>query len=194
MKIKKVSSTGTIPVWQTGKSPITAQGGFTLDRTGLTVGDVIPAGSPMNYDESTRKAKLVKTAKLQASATNSATAYKVFKGHLIKVGDYIASAVGGAAYAVTAIDSSNSDYDELTVGTTLGVVLAAGAPIFVSTATGATAAANSANGLLYEDEVVEENCTVSVVVAGMVYARRIPSIPSTILSTLPKTIIFSQSF
>lgn len=51
----KITSTGGIPVWQ--KVDETAQGGFTLDTTGLTAGDKINAGTPFTYNEATRKAK-----------------------------------------------------------------------------------------------------------------------------------------
>lgn len=45
----------TIPIFQ--KVLEMARGGFTLDATGLTVGEIIPAGTPMVFDEATRKAK-----------------------------------------------------------------------------------------------------------------------------------------
>lgn len=45
----------TIPIFQ--KILETARGGFTLDATGLTAGEYIPAGTPMVFDEETRKAK-----------------------------------------------------------------------------------------------------------------------------------------
>lgn len=52
--VKEVASVGT-SVWQTVYE--TAQGGFTLDITGLTVGNTIKAGIPFTFDEETRKAK-----------------------------------------------------------------------------------------------------------------------------------------
>lgn len=45
----------TIPIFQ--KVLETARGGFTLDATGLTANEIIPAGTPMTFDEETRKAK-----------------------------------------------------------------------------------------------------------------------------------------
>ena len=45
----------TIPIFQ--KILETARGGFSLDITGLTAGEKIPAGTPMTFDEDTRKAK-----------------------------------------------------------------------------------------------------------------------------------------
>lgn len=45
-----------VEIWQTVLE--TAQGGFSLDPTGLTLGDTIPAGTPIVFDEATRKAKI----------------------------------------------------------------------------------------------------------------------------------------
>jgi hypothetical protein len=55
----------------------------------------------LGFDESTRVAKVVKLAKVYENATNTATDIKVYKGHMFKVGDYLASVVGGKAYAIT---------------------------------------------------------------------------------------------
>lgn len=185
-------STGGIPVFQ--KVFEVAQGGLTLDTTGLTAASTIPAGSAMGYNEATRKASLVKTAKVTAIAGGSATDYQVAKGHLFAVGEYIALVVGGKAYAITVIDTSNADYDVLTVGTTL-TAAAVGDILFKSSATGATAAvyAVSARGLLYEDCIVSANQSLSVVLRGTVYQNRVPSVTTAIKALLPN-IIFSQSY
>lgn len=66
---------------------------------------------------------VVKYAKVQANATDSATKIKVYKGHDFKVGDVVCASENGAAYAITAIETSNASYDEITIGTTLGVAL-----------------------------------------------------------------------
>jgi hypothetical protein len=188
----KKESTGGIPVFQSVIE--TAQGGFSLDMTGLAAGVIIPAGSVVSANESTRKAKIVKTATMQDVAANNATTYKVNKNHIIAVGDYIARSVGGTAYAVTDVDTSNADYDVLTVGTTLGVALVAGDAIFVSTATGATAAAHPAvSGLLYEDEEAQTDNPLSAVIRGTVYERRVPGAIATMKASLP-TLVFSKSF
>jgi hypothetical protein len=173
-----------------------AQGGFTLSTTGLTSGYMIPEGAPFGYNEATRVATLLKTAQMYASATNVATTYNVLKGHAFAVGDYLASVVGGKAYAITAIDTSNAAYDILTVGTTLAVTLSAGDILFKSSATGASAAALdvTVRGLLYSPKVVGSDDSVSVVVRGTIYERRYtPGFPSAVKSALP-SIIFSQSY
>ena len=188
----KTATTGGIPVFQ--KVIETAQGGFSLDMTNLTEGETIPAGSLVVFNEATRKAVIVKTATMQDAATDSAVDYKVKKGHNIAVGDYLARSEGGAAYAVTAIDTSNDDYDEITVGTTLGVALSAGDALFISSATGASAAAvATAQGLLYEETVAQTDAPLSVVIRGTVYARRIPGVIATQKAEMPN-IIFSESY
>jgi hypothetical protein len=173
-----------------------AQGGFTLSTTGLTSGYTIPEGAPFGYNEATRVATLLKTAQMYSSATNTDTTYQVKKGHAFAVGDYLAQVVGGKAYAITAIDTSNANYDVLTVGTTLAVTLSAGDVLFKSSATGASAAVLdvTVKGLLFSSKVVGSDDSVSIVVRGTVYARRYtPGYPSAVQTAL-SNIIFSQSY
>lgn len=190
-------ASGSIPIWQGLTKDIQlSQGGYLLTNPGLPVGFVIPAGTPLVFNESTRAATMVSGGVLQANASSSATTYQVLKGHTFVIGQYLSAVTGGTAYAITAIDTSNAAYDVLTVGTTLGVGYSAGQNLFASTATGSTASALPAvNGLLYDDSVVEVNTFVSAVIRGTVYARRIPYAYNTYLAALAgmDDIIFSQS-
>lgn len=189
---KEVGASG-IPVWQgTDKDIQLVQGGFVLASTGLAATTIIPAGTPVVYNESTRSAAIMGTAVAQDNAGASDTDYRVLKGHTLKVGDYLASgAAGGKAYAITAIDDSNAAYDKLTVGTTIGAVTA-GDLLYASTATGATASAYPAiNGLLYADTLDATGESISVVIRGTVYARRVPY--NTSIAALLDDIIYSQS-
>jgi len=168
----------------------TAQGGFTLDETVLAAGTTIPAGTVIGFDEATRKAKAGKLGVLQANATDSATAYRVTKGHNLAVGQSI-NLTGGTARAITAIDDSDPDYDELTVGTTIGVAGTAGDAVFV-----VDDGYSKAKGLLMNEVVVPASGlveTVSVVIRGTVYERRIGPVPASVKALMPN-IIFSQSF
>lgn len=61
-------------------------------------------------------------AEVVAEVGASDTAIKVKKLHNFKVGDFVMTAEGGLAYAITAIDESNKDYDTITVGTTLKAI------------------------------------------------------------------------
>lgn len=202
MAIGYIRSVGTnsIPIWQgLDKDIQLAQGGFAVVATGLANDSIIPAGTAFVFDESARTATMYGGAVLQANATNTATTYQVNKGHTLIIGNYLAATSGAAAYAITAIDTSNAAYDVITVGTTLGVAFTAGQTFFVSTATGSTAAAYAAiNGLSYDDIIVNNTpivTSVSIVIRGTVYARRIPYTYSTGLAALTglKNIIFSQS-
>lgn len=190
----KTTVNSGVPVFQTRLE--SAYGGFVLDHSTLTVGDTVKAGQPLGYDESTRLAKVVKLFKVYENASNSATSIKVYKNHHGKVGDYVAASVGGAAYAITAIDTSAAAYDTLTVGTTLGVALTADTSVlFQSSATGASAGAYSvtAKGLLYEDTDVSAGASCSVVIRGTVYERRAPAATAVVKSAMPH-IIYSQSY
>lgn len=166
----------------------TAQGGFVLDETVFPAGTILKAGTVVGYDESTRKAKVLKGGVLQASATNVDTTYKVLKGSNILVGMSL-NLPGGTARAITAIDNSNASYDLLTVATTIGVAAAAGIMIAV-TDIGST----SPDGLLlFDTEVDTANTEVAVVLRGVVYHRRIPPIPASIAALLPN-VILSESY
>ena len=188
MNIKKETIKSGIVIFQDDVK--VAQGGFLLDDVAFTTeGLVIPAGTPIGFDESTRIAKVCKIGVAQANATNTATTYKVLKGSLLKVGMSINSGAG-TARSITEIDTTNADYDLLTVGSTIGVAVTAGDAIFVS-----DAGYTGVKGLLYEDATINSNgvVDVAVVLHGAVYARRIPPVPATIQAKLP-LIIFSQSF
>lgn len=190
MQIKKEYIPSGVPIWQSKNTQV-AQGGFTLnDAAFATEGLVIPAGIPIGFDESTRIATIGKFAVAQASATNSAVEYKVLKGHKLAVGMSIVSGAAGTARAITVIDTTNADYDLITVGTTLGVVIAVGDSIYV-----ADAGYTKLKGLLYEDAIIDSNgvADISVVLRGTVYARRIVPVPATVQAKLP-LIIFSQSY
>lgn len=187
---------GDIEVWQNVFE--TASGGFTLDTTGLTTlasGSVLKAGLPFGFDESTRKARCIKIAVLYANAANNATTYQVLKGHNAIAGEYFGYTVGGAAYAISSIDTSNPAYDVFTLPTTLGVAITAGNSLFQSSATGGSAAALivTPKGALKEDTDPSANETLSVVIRGTLYHRRVPTWNAAIKTALPN-IILSESY
>ena len=68
------------------------------------------------------------SAVLQADATATDKVYKVKKYSQFQVGQFVTSgdAAGVKAYAITKIDRTNSEYDSITVETSLGVALTAG--------------------------------------------------------------------
>jgi hypothetical protein len=177
ISIKRTDKRSNIPVWQgQGKDIQLAQGGFLLTTTGLVDGSILAAGTPLVIDEAARTAVALHVGVAYATAGGTDTDYQVTKGHTLQVGDYLASgAVGGKAYAITAIDTSNDGYDVITVGTTIGAV-SEGALVYASTATGATASALPAiNARSYDEVRVESGGTISAVIRGTVYARRVPT-------------------
>ncbi len=116
------------------------RGGVSVNVSELGC-DYLPEGTVLSVPDSNGVCHVVKRATLTAAATNSATTYKVAKGHPFKVGDVVMLATNAKAYAITAIDTSNSGYDEITVGTTLGAAAAIGDQLMQATAAGASGSA-----------------------------------------------------
>lgn len=170
---RKIITSSGIPVFVQINECVT--GGFGLDKAGLADGVTVKAGTLMVYDEGTRKAKVVKTAKVYEAATASA-ATKVVKGHLFVVGDKIDNV------AINAINTSNVDYDTFTMASNVTVV--AGDVLASQAVTDLT------TGLLQDEVVVADNESVTIVISGTAFARRIPPMEK---SQLPGTINLSNS-
>ncbi len=179
------SATTGVPVFQLVHE--TASGGFVLDDSTIAAGTELPAGTVIGFDETTRKAKVGKIATLQANATNTATEYRVLKGHKLVVGMSIFLPTG-TARAITSIVTTDPDYDALNVGTTIGVAATAGDAIYVNDI-GATAP----KGLLYAPVTVETNTDLAVAIRATVYENRIQPVANSIKALMPN-IIFSKSF
>lgn len=104
-------------------------GGFNFDIADLpTYGNALPAGTPVYCDDETREIKPIYTFKpYAASAGTEVKVAKGFEGTRAKVGMTIAVAgddlatAASATAEVTAIDSTASDYDVVTVGAALTV-------------------------------------------------------------------------
>ena len=95
---------------------------------------------------------VVKTAQVVAEVAASGKVIKVKKLHNFKVGDIITSALGKAAHAITAINDSGKEYDELTIGTTIGA-LSIG-DVIVEAKAEATGETSSKSELKYEPQSV----------------------------------------
>lgn len=175
-------------------------GGGTLDKTGLPEGGVIQRGALGKFDEASRMFNVLQTLTVVEEAANDAVAIKVKKEvngqpHLAKVGTIVSYVVGGKAYAITNIDRTHADYDTITIGTTLGVVVPVGGVLFESAASGASAGALKVvpNGWLREDVDVDDNEFVSVGRRGTLYERRLPfGVPSAVKTELKGLVEFSQ--
>lgn len=99
------------------------RGGVSVDTAELG-GDFLPEGAVLTKPVN-GITHLVKIAVLTAAATNEATSLQVKKNHNLKKGDVITFKIGGAAYAITAIDTTGKT-DIITLSKTLGVALAIG--------------------------------------------------------------------
>lgn len=95
---------------------------------------------------------VVKTAQVVAEVAESGKAIKVKKLHNFKVGDIITSALGKAAHAITAINDSGKEYDELTIGTAIGAL--ANGDVIVEAKAEATGETSSKSELKYEPQSV----------------------------------------
>lgn len=95
-------------VWDE-KSCVRRQCGYVIDETDLpSEKKWLEKGAPLAIKED-GKVKVCKTAKAYEAAVKSATELKVYKGHLFAVNDKVAGST------ISAIDTSNNDYDKLTI-------------------------------------------------------------------------------
>jgi len=174
-------------------------GGYILgiDDLGEGIGDELPGGALLAPD-SNGVGRLVKTAALHADATDSATTYQVEKGHAFKVGQVVVNtALDGAAVAIDAIDTTNADYDVITVSATIGVALVAGKLLIE-----ASAVATAGNGAFkYKPEGISRtkidltvaNQSTGLMVRGTVNEANLASYVDDSIKALLPHIIFEQS-
>lgn len=163
-------------------------GGRCIDEADF-VQTELKAGTPVGVDAN-GLAHIIKVAVLQATAADNATAYRVLKGHNFLVGDHIMAEEGAKAQTITAIITTETAYDTLTVGTSIGTEVAAGANLY-----GALAASQSTGsaikyaplGLVGEDStlVASANNLISVVVRGSAIEASIPPIGTLVKAKLP---------
>lgn len=187
LDIKKQKVSTGIPIWQS-KTLENASGGFTLEDV-FPAGEVIPAGTPIEADDATRKAKVAKIAIVQAQASATEKNYKVLKGHLLQAGMKIKHG-SATAQTITKVDKSNSDYDILTLSATLGVQIESGQAVLEESTD-----VSKIKGLLYESVTIGKNklADIAVTIRGTVYARRVPPVSVDVKKQIPN-IIFSESF
>lgn len=181
---------GAIPIWLNPEDLQKFTSGFSISNAPLAR-VLIPGGTPVFCDEVTRTTQICYRFEVYEGASDSATEIKIVKDHtkygdLAKVGMNImkmpATLTGtGAAYPITAIDTSNASYDLITLGTTLGVALTAGDVLAEANITHASTAKLKyvANALSYADTLIEDDNLVyslAGVYFGELYNRRIRKI------------------
>ncbi len=102
--------------------------GVTVSAADIA-GKVLAEGTAIGKD-ATGLYHIVKVAALTADATATATTYNVGKGHDFKVGDVVMLKEGGKASAISAIDTSDTTKDAITVSATLGAAAVTGDAIY----------------------------------------------------------------
>lgn len=97
-------------------------GGFNLDKTNLPAGlSYLPKGTVLSLDFPNRKATAVKTVKVTKAVTATDTEVQIAKGHILVSTDVIG--IAGKTITVGAVNTSNANYDAITiVANALGVV------------------------------------------------------------------------
>ncbi|MBR6903437.1 MAG: hypothetical protein IKN32_01110 [Bacteroidales bacterium] len=135
------------------------RGGVSVVTSELTQ-DFLPEGAPLSAPDNNGKTHVVKYALVKTNAGDTATQISVYKGHNFKAGDIVFAAENGKAYAISSIDSSNSGYDVITVGTTLGVALTADVSYLLQAKT------SGASGAAFKYEPAAINGTGQVIEAN----------------------------
>ena len=92
--------------------------GVTVCSSELVAGGILQEGTVLGGKDDAGLYHVVKTARLTEAATSTTKAYKVAKGHHFEVGDFIMLKVGAKAYKITSINTSETLYDTINVGTT----------------------------------------------------------------------------
>lgn len=161
-------------------------GGITVAVADLSQTQ-IKAGTPVGKDGNGLY-HVIKTVVINADATSSATSYQIKKGSDVKVGDFLSLGVGKVSKDITAIDTSNADYDTVTVSATLGTAVTAGDVLVAALSASSTSALKyTPAGLVGTtiDVVSGDNHLVDCVVRGSVRAGVAPSVNSDIKTALP---------
>lgn len=159
-------------------------GGVTVSVADLG-GAALKEATPLAYAVADGLFHVTKTAKVVTAATNVAVTYDVAKGSHFKVGDRFAIE-GANGQLITAIDkTTNTDKDVITVGTTLGVVVAVGVVAFESAGGNQTVKypPTAIAGSNY-DVVASESLFVDAWVIAVVEAGNAPSVNATLTATL----------
>lgn len=104
---------GNFPVFWRGECKV-LPGDFKLKQT-FPEGTLIRKGTPIALDFSKMECTVCKAVKIVSGGTTSAP--RVVKGSLVQVGEELT--IEENKQAITAIDSSNADYDVLTLAAAL---------------------------------------------------------------------------
>ena len=154
--------------------------GVTVCSADLIPGGILREGTAIGKGEAGLY-HVIKTAKVTEAANNSATAYKVEKGHHFKKGDFVMLKVGAKAYAIT-------------VGTTLGEAVNVGDALVQASAQSASTtsafkyAPKALVGDSYEVKALDNHLVVAVTI-GQFKESVIPAQSGDIKAALPGIVL-----
>lgn len=152
------------------------RGGVSVAASELG-GNYLREGAVLSAPDANGVCHVVKTAQVASAVGASDTKIKVNKFHNFKVGDFVMSEPGKAADAITAIDTKNKAYDEITVAAAIGAITAGK---FIVGA----AAKNTTGALKYEPQSIngsgksfdnDSNINTDAWVIGVTKANPIPA-------------------
>ncbi len=168
IEFQKTAYSGRFPEFWRGEAKV-LPGGFKPDQT-IANGTVVRRGTPLYVDFATRKAYICKSGIVLAGGTT--TKPRVAKGNYFAVGDKV-SKVGhyGASPSISAIDTSNADYDVLTLSSAYSGLAADDVLVESSEYTAAT---QSAEAVPAADDVLVES---SEYTAATQSAEAVPAAP-----------------
>jgi len=161
-------------------------GGAVLNRTRLkSTTTEVKAGTLLYI--SGGSAEIIKSAVVITGG--NATTIRVNKAHEFKVGEFVMLAEADEAMPITVIGTDETDYDEISIGTTLGVTPTVG-QVLMEAAAQSDADAEmkyTPNAILLSTTNVEKaNPTCSGIVRGSVREDALPFAPSDLYkSSLP---------
>ena len=146
VKFEGKSYAGNMPVFWRGEAKI-LPGGYKLLQT-FPKGTVIPKGTPLHIVIGTLTAAVSKYAKVVSGGTT--TKPRVPKGTLFQINDIVMKEGETTGVTVSSIDTSNADYDVLTLSSAISG-LAADDVLIEATATSSSAAKYEPNAVVGED-------------------------------------------
>jgi hypothetical protein len=144
------------------ESGVRKSGPWKLDVSNLTVGTYLPKFAPVEANLKTRMVTVVRNVKVVEAyaAADAKTTMKIAKNSLAYVGMIIGNGKKGAK--ITAIDTTNDDYDILTLEAAFAADVAVDEVLFEATAAGGTIKKNTANFVLYNPVKVDNTDPVLV--------------------------------
>ena len=146
VKFEGKSYAGNMPVFWRGEAKI-LPGGYKLLQT-FPKGTVIPKGTPLHIVIGTLTAAVSKYEKVVSGGTT--TKPRVPKGTLFQINDIVMKEGETTGVTVSSIDTSNADYDVLTLSSAISG-LAADDVLIEATATSSSAAKYEPNAVVGED-------------------------------------------